>query len=141
MIAVLSDVETDLISGLDTEALAAIAMKLSSPQLTWTSIGERIWDGLAPSSIKDKLAANHINEAYKIVKANPTMTAQLMLTTLFPLAVIGLMNIAIDVDERANVRVTANKELVRLGAGSQAKLAGMNERIDESALHTKDLLD
>ena len=141
MIAVLDVVETSVIAGLDVECLSIITMKLASPKRSWLECAGEVWDNLSPTSLNSKINDKRLGEAYRIILEHPTIAGQLMLTSLYPYAIGSLLLIANDEDERANVRVTASKELIRLGSNAETKLAGMNERIDESALHTKDLLD
>jgi hypothetical protein len=141
MIPVLSIEETQLISGLNTNSLALLASKIANPSNSFSSLAKYVYPELSDSGIKDVINRTNIAKAYKLVIDNPWIAGQLMLTSLYPYAIGTLLLISVNPDERSNVRVTAAKELVRLGALAELKLAQQNERSIEPTSELSDLFN
>lgn len=135
---ILSDVETHLIRRLNTSELALIASKIAHPNKPLNELAKYVFPDLTDKSIDQLIYTKELNKAYKLIINNPWIAGQLMLTSLYPYAIGTLLNISANEDERSNVRVTAAKELIRLGGYAEQKLAQANEsaRVPTSDLST-----
>ena len=138
---ILSPEETRLIEGLDTSCLMLITKKIAMPGVPFNKLAVDIWPDVAIERINQIIGEKYIVKAYDLITSNPTIAANLMLTSLYPYAVGVLLLMSADIDERSNVRVTAAKELTRLGGYAQEKINKMNERITNPSDNVSKLLD